>query len=149
MDLIDELAGSDTKRGYRLMLDLEAQSFQSDALYCLFDEFVGLLGHPSSLMRTRGFRLAVAQAEWDEQGKIASHFHELAAMLHDEKPTAVRQCLSALKRAVQRNPRLASLVSAELDRVDASRYAPSMAPLVARDVAALREQLARADYVED
>lgn len=141
MELIDELAGKDAKRGYQLMLELEAQSFQSDALYRLFDEFVGLTGYSSSLVRTRGFRLAVAQAQWDEQGKIASRFSGLAAMLHDDKPTAVRQCLSALHRAVELRPQLAPLVTAELDRVDVSKYAPSMAPLVAQDVAALRERI--------
>ncbi|MGN0078847.1 MAG: hypothetical protein ACI36V_08725 [Coriobacteriales bacterium] len=141
MELVEELAGRDARRGYQLMLEFEPQSFQSDALYCLFDEFVDLTEHPSSIVRTRGFRLAVAQARWDEQGKIATRFGELAAMLHDGKPTAVRQCLSALHRAVELRPQLAPLITAELDRIDVSKYAPSMAPLIAQDVAALRERI--------
>ena len=141
MDLIESLAGKDSKRGYRLMLDLEAQSFQSDALYCFFDDFVDLTRHSSSFVRVRGFRIAMAQVEWDEQGKIASRFAELAAVLHDQKPTVVRQSLSALHRVVQIRPQFAPLVRAELEKVDVSNYASSMAPLIAQDVAALRNRL--------
>lgn len=141
MDLIDELAGKDSKRGYGLMLDLEAQSFQGDALFCFFDDFVELTRHSSSFVRMRGFRLAMAQAEWDDQDKIASRFDELAALLHDQKPTVVRQSLSVLHRAVQIRPQLAPLVLAELEKVDVSKYASSMAPLIAQDVTALRGRL--------
>lgn len=63
MEIFDVLTGTDTKQGHQLMLDLEAQSFGSDVLYCLFDEFVALISHSSSFVRTRGFRLAVAQVE--------------------------------------------------------------------------------------
>ncbi|MGN0262571.1 MAG: hypothetical protein ACI4B9_07020 [Eggerthellaceae bacterium] len=121
------------------MLDLETQSFESDVLYCLFDEFVAFISHSSSFVRTRGFRPAVAQARWDEKELIASCFCDLAVMLHDEKPTAIRQCLAALHRTVQLKPQLASLVSTELDKIDVSKYAPSMAPLLTKDVAELRE----------
>lgn len=141
MDLIDELAGKDSKRGYGLMLDLEAQSFQSDALFCFFDDFVDLTRHSSSFVRVRGFRLAMAQVEWDDRDKIASRFDELAALLHDQKPTVVRQSLSVLHRAVQIRPQLAPLVLAELEKVDVSKYASSMAPLIAQDVTALRGRL--------
>ena len=52
--------------------------------------------YQSSFVRVRGFRLCCAQAQWDSENKLERHIDELLAILDDDKPTAVRQYMSAV-----------------------------------------------------
>ena len=91
-DIIQALQDRDDKRAYELSKELIALSASSPELYVLFDDFLKLLSHKSSFVRTRGFALCCAQARWDKDGKLAAAMPELLTLLHYEKPTVVRQC---------------------------------------------------------
>ena len=106
--------------------------------YASFDAFLALLQSPSSYARTRGFRLACAQAPWDSEGKLARHLDTLLVLLDDAKPTAVRQCLAALGPVVLQRPELIPRIREKLDRMNPVQYRDSMRPLIERDIAALR-----------
>ena len=138
MDIIDGLQNKKDTEAHQLLLQLEAQSADSDELYGYFDEFLELMKSKSSFVRTRGFRLACAQAKWDVDEKIEKNLDRLLSMLDDQKPTAVRQCLAALHIVVLYKPNLAERIGGKLDTIDLSKYKDSMSPLIQKDIEELR-----------
>ena len=138
MDIIAGLQNKKDTEAHQLLLKLEAQSADSDELYGYFDEFLELMKSKSSFVRTRGFRLACAQAKWDVDEKIEKNLDRLLSMLNDQKPTAVRQCLAALHIVVLYKPNLAERIGGNLDTIDLSKYKDSMSPLIQKDIEELR-----------
>ena len=141
MDIITGLQSKKNTEAYQLLQLLEKQSEETDELYALFDDFIGLLGSSSSYVRVRGFRLACAQARWDTEEKIEKNLDGLLAALDDEKPTAVRQCLAALHTVAGYKPDLAGKIQDKLDKMDLSDYHDSMRPLIEKDIDALKKEL--------
>ena len=141
MDIISGLQSKNNKEAHQLLLQLEVQAAGSNELYDRFADFLDLLNSKSSFVRTRGFRLACAQARWDVEHKIEKNLDRLLCMLDDEKPTAVRQCLAALHMVVLYQPGLADRIEAKLDAMDLSGYRDSMHPLIEKDIAELRSAL--------
>lgn len=138
MDIIAGLQNKKDTEAHQLLLQLEAQSADSNELYGYFDEFLELMKSKSSFVRTRGFRLACAQAKWDVDEKIEKNLDRLLSMLDDQKPTAVRQCLAALHIVVLYKPNLAERIGGKLDIIDLSKYKDSMSPLIQKDIEELR-----------
>lgn len=138
MDIIDGLRNRNSTRAYSFLIELEAKSAESDELYMYFDDFVELLGSKSSFERTRGFRLVCAQAKWDKKNKTEKIFDKLLSCLEDEKPTAVRQCLSALRTVLLYKSELCGKTEEKLKTLDLSKYKDSMAPLIEKDIEELR-----------
>ena len=141
MDIIAGLQNKKDTEAHQLLLQLEAQSADSDELYGYFEEFLELMKSKSSFVRTRGFRLACAQAKWDVDEKIEKNLDRLLSMLDDQKPTAVRQCLAALHIVVLYKPNLAERIGKKLDTIDLSKYKESMRPLIQKDIEELRGKL--------
>lgn len=141
--LWEALAERDHKRAHAAFLELEELAPQDPAMYGRFDELVGMLGAGSSYARTRGFLLIVACSAHDEEGRIEAAFDRMEELLHDAKPTAVRQCVQALPRLAETKPNMAGRVAAALESVDPGAYRDSMAPLVAADVARALEEIHR------
>lgn len=140
-DIIDALQDKDDKKAYALSREIGAKSAASDEYYSYFDEFAGLLIAKSSYVRTRGFALCCAQARWDESGKLKSTLPAMLALLHDEKPTVVRQCLGALHEVVLYRPELCKEIKKEVETIELSRYKDSMSPLIKKDMDALLKMM--------
>lgn len=133
-DIIMELQNKDNQKAYALFKEINAKSTNSDEFYSYFDNFIGLLTHKSSYVRTRGFCLACAQAKWDKYDKIKSNLETMLKMLHDDKPIVVRQCLNALHSVVLYKYDLRNAIRQELDKIDLSKYKDSMSPLIKKDM---------------
>ena len=136
-EIIQALQDKDDKRAHELSKELITLSASSAELYGLFDDFLKLLSHKSSFVRTRGFALCCAQARWDEQRKLATALPVMLSALQNEKPTAVRGCISALKDAVRHRPELGAELKKWAESFDTSKYKDSMAPLIDRDLISL------------
>ena len=141
MDIIAGLQNQNDKEAHQLLLQLESRSAETDELYAYFEDFLGLLKGKSSYVRTRGFRLICALAQWDHENKIEQNIDTLLSMLDDEKPTAVRQCLAALHNIVLYKPDLSETIEAKLDQTDLSKYKDSMSPLIQKDIDELRKMM--------
>ena len=101
--------------------------------------FINLLKNKSSFVRTRGFRLACVQAQRDVENKIEKNLEVILLILDDEKPTAVRQCLTSLHTVILYKPELGETIIAKLDAMDLSKYKDSMSPLIKKDMEELRK----------
>lgn len=141
MNIIEGLTNKKDTEAHKLLLELEKLSEESDQFYAYFDDFLTLLQSKSSFVRTRGFRLACAQARWDGEEKLCKNADILLRMLDDDKPTAVRQCIMALHTAVRYKPQLRDKIAARLDNMDTAKYKDSMRPLIEKDIEGLRKIL--------
>lgn len=124
---------------YRFLLELETTSAESDELYNYFEDFLKLLSHKSSFVRVRGFCMCCAQAQWDSKNKLEHHIDELLTILDDDKPTAVRQCLSALHTVILYKPDLCGRIEEKLRTLNLEKYKDSMRPLIEKDIEELRK----------
>lgn len=97
------LSGKDHKRAHELTCEICRASRQSDAYYGDFEAFERLRAFPA-----------------------------MRRLLHEQKPTVVRQCLAALCEAVPFVPALKGELEAELMCMELSVYADSMQGLISR-----------------
>ena len=132
----DETAYATTKR-------IAAESEFSDKYYKYVPEFVNLLNHKKSYIRIRALILCCSQARWDDECMIAKYLPQMLQLIHDEKPTVVRQSLNALKEVVVFKPELSEVIAAELERIDFSRYKDSMIGLIQKDVTELKTLMSK------
>lgn len=140
-EIIELLKDKDDKKAYEFAKEIGAKSAESNEYYALFDSFINMLEEKSSYVRTRGFILACAQARWDNEGRISVAFDKMCALLNDEKPTVVRQCLGALHEVVLYRPELADRICKAVKNIDLSCYKDSMAPLIKKDADELLKML--------
>lgn len=133
-NVIKALQDKDDKKAYALFKEISARSAASDEYYSCFDDFLGLLNAKSSYVRTRGFALCCAQARWDKSGKLQNALPAMLALLHDDKPTVVRQCFAALHEVVIYRSELSEAIKAELETIDLSKYKDSMSPFIKKDM---------------
>lgn len=139
--LSEALQDKDNKKAYALTKKIAAESAESDEYYCHFEEFAGMLTAKSSYVRTRGFILCCAQAQWDKSGKLERVLSSMLVLLHDEKPTVVRQCLGALHEVLQHRPGLHDAIKAEVESMNIAKYQDSMASLIQKDRNELLKQI--------
>lgn len=135
------LQDKDDKKAYALAKEIGAKSAATDEYYSYFDDFSGLINAKSSYVRTRGFTLCCAQARWDTQGKLQNTLPDMLKLLHDDKPTVVRQCLVALHEVALYRPELCKIIVKELQSINLSKYKDSMAPLIQKDIKELQKVL--------
>ncbi|MGN1399798.1 MAG: hypothetical protein ACI4WG_07370 [Erysipelotrichaceae bacterium] len=140
-NLIDRLQDKDDKKAYHLAKQIIIASAAGDEYYPYFADFLSMIKAESSYVRTRGFILCCAQARWDNQGKLENALDEMLVLLHDKKPTVVRQCLAALCEVVLFIPELSDKVKKEVDQIDLTAYKDTMTPLIKKDIAELRKVL--------
>lgn len=136
-----KLTAKDDRKAYAYSKILMAKSAENDSLYKYFDDFAGLMTSSNSYIRTRGFGLCCAQSRWDNGGKISEALPLMFKLLHDEKPAAVRQCLSALHETALFRPELSDVIIKELEAIELTKYKDTMAPLIEKDINELRQLL--------
>lgn len=137
--VLDLLQEKDDDVAYAATKRIAAESESSDKFYKYIPEFAKLLGHKKSYVRIRALILCCSQARWDNAGIIAKYLPQILPLIHDEKPTVVRQSLNALKEVVEFRPELCEMIEYELGKIDISGYKDSMIPLIKKDIAELRE----------
>lgn len=147
-DIIAGLTDRDDKAAYAYSQQIAAESENSPAYYTHLDEFSSLLNDRSSYVRTRGFVLCCCQARWDTEGKIGALLPKMLKLLHDPKPTVVRQCLNALKDVIRFLPSLCGTIREELENIDLSQYRDSMSPLIRNDIASLQSLMENSEKME-
>lgn len=133
LETLSALTSPDTKAAYEKLKAMISESQKSNIYYCMFDAFLDLVSSEKSYERVRGFKLCCAQAKWDTEGRLEESLPDLMKLLSDEKPTAVRQALSALLYVLKERPELRPLIVRYVEDMDLSGYKDSMRPLIEKD----------------
>lgn len=144
-DLIRLLTEKDDKEAFANTKQIAFDSEFSDKYYASLDTFASLLTDKKSYIRTRAFILCCSQAKWDKEGKIRDLLPKMFPLLHDEKPTVVRQCLNALQEVATFRPELRMFIENELETIDLSKYKDSMSPLIEKDIISLKKLMEETD----
>lgn len=139
MHFLDLLQDKNDEVAYTTAKRIAAESELSDKYYKYIPEFAKLLNHQKSYLRTRAMILCCSQARWDNEGVIAKYLPQMLKLVHDEKPTVVRQSLNALKEIVAFRPELCEAIAMELKNMNISGYKDSMIGLIQKDVTELKE----------
>lgn len=74
------------------------------------------------------------QAQWDNQGIIDRNLERALLILQDEKPTAVRQALTALKGLFLYKEHLSQPIKEKILAIAYDRYKETMHSLIAKDI---------------
>lgn len=139
--ILSLLQSKDAKQAYGTLLELERLSEESDQLYPYTARFAEMVNNGKYAVRVRGFRLFCKQARWDTENVVDQHIVQALAILDDEKPTAVRQALSALREVVPYKKDLWGVIRERALGIDFLRYKDTMHSLIAGDVCALLDMM--------
>lgn len=135
--MLSMLEDKDVQAAFESLKELEDFSDKSNALYPYIDKFVEMIGSEKYVIRVRGFRLFCKQAKWDVDNIIDENLKATLSILHDEKPTAVRQALAALHDLVLYKEELRDLVKECVLAIDYYKYKDTMHSLIAKDIKSL------------
>ncbi len=141
MNIIEQLQDKDNKKAYDLCQELSRESSESNKYYPYFNDFISLLSNKNAYVRTRGFILACAQAQWDKDDLLAKNLDTLLKVLYDEKPIVVRKGLAALPEVILYHPELSQKINTYLNQIDLTKYPDSMSPLIKKDIQELQKSL--------
>lgn len=133
-EIILKLKDKDDKAAYAYAKQIGEESAESQKYLGMIPEFAGMLDDKSSYVRTRGFILICNQARWADDGQIDAVFEKMSALLYDDKPTVVRQCLGALHEVIVYRPEMTDRIVQAVNKIDLNMYKNSMSPLIERDV---------------
>jgi hypothetical protein len=132
--LLEQLENKDHTVAYSALKKLLALSDNSDELYCYYPLFSALLTSSNSYVRTRGFILIAANAQWDSENKIENDIDKIFFSLSGEKPLEVRQCIKALAQIGKSKPSLRKTIIRALSTVDTTKFSSSLAPLLKKEL---------------
>lgn len=134
MNIIDIINEKDTTESYKTFVEKEIDSYESNEYYSYFDDFLKMLNNDNSYVRVRCFRMICSLSKWDIDNKIDKNIDKILLELDDEKPTAVRQCLKALRSMLLYKTNLSDVIEDKLRKLDYSKYKDSMSPLIKKDI---------------
>lgn len=132
--LIEILYSNDDKDAYNSLIQLENLSENDNEVYSYINEFFAMLDNQKSYIRVKGFRLICKNAKWDNDNKINKNIDKLLSELEDEKPTAVRQCLNAIKDIVKYKKELNFKIEEKVLSINYLKYNDSMRGLIFKDI---------------
>lgn len=135
--LLGLLEEKDISVAFEALKELEKISDTSDVLYPHINKFVSMMDSEKYVIRVRGFRLFCKQAKWDTDNLIDRNLDSALNILNDEKPTAVRQALTALQDIVLYKKKLREQIKQQVLEIDYLRYKDTMHSLIAKDIDSL------------
>lgn len=133
-EILNTFYGKEKWDTYKKFQQIENDIQDNDYLYNYFDEIKEMLLNEKSYIKVRGFRIICQLSKWDKDNKINDSIDILLDVLNDDKPTNVRQCLSALNILLLYKPELSNIVIKKIVNIDCSKYKNSMSPLIKKDI---------------
>ncbi|MGN0906608.1 MAG: GNAT family N-acetyltransferase [Bullifex sp.] len=132
--LMHRLTDKDNVRAFAFAEKVVSMSESSDIWSRQVNRLTPLLADKSAFVRIRVAMIITSQARWIPLDDVLP---ELLKLLHDKKPSAVRQCLSLLASLIKEHPRYTDSVIKEVRSMDLSAYPDTMRPLIEKDIAVL------------
>lgn len=123
-----------TPKAFKNLKEMETLSDSSDIFYPYINKFIEMTSSEKYVIRVRGFRLLCKQSKWDSENVINNNLSSVLDILNDEKPTAVRQALAALKDVAIYKPELRDTIKEKSLAIDYYKYKDTMHSLIAKDI---------------
>lgn len=112
--LVEWLSLKDDNIRYQAFLLLQSRSIFFDDVYPFWDIFRDKLKSDNSYQRSIGLMLVAENTKWDAQNRMEDTIDEYLALLNDEKPITIRQCIQALGKVVAFKPGLNKKIADKL-----------------------------------
>jgi len=130
--LIELLSEKDDKIRYRALQLLLNRSSSSKDVYVFWDTFAAGLKNANSYQRSIGLMLIAENAKWDTQNKL--NIDDYLALLYDDKPITIRQCIQALKKIIPYKENMRLKIAEKLMAVNISEIRETMQKSVLLDI---------------
>lgn len=132
--LIDLLSTKDDDIRYRAFLLLQGRSAFADDVYPNWQIFRDKLKSTNSYQRSIGLMLMAENVKWDTQNRMDAALDDYLALLRDEKPITVRQCIQALSKIIPHKPELGEKIAAALLALDLLSIKETMRKPILQDI---------------
>lgn len=132
--LVEWLGEKDDKIRYNAFLLLEDRSLFSSDVYMFWDNFREKLKSENSYQRSIGLMLLADNARWDTENKFDLALDDYLALINDEKPITVRQCIQALLKIIPYKKPLHLKIAQQLMALDISKIKETMQKLILIDI---------------
>jgi len=132
--LVGWLCDKDDAVRYPAFLLLLQRSTLSNDVLLYWDRFVEMLSGENPYQRGIGLALLAENAKWDEIGKTEAMLPDYIALLQDQKPVTIRQCVQNLQKIVASHPGLNRFIAEKLIALDLEAIRQSMRKLVLTDI---------------
>lgn len=119
---------------YRSFLALQYRSRFFSDVYPFWESFRSKLNSENSYQRSIGLMLLAENARWDSENRMHETIDELLALLQDEKPVTVRQCVQSLGEIAKSKPDLNGKIVSGLISLDLSGIRETMRKPVLLDI---------------
>lgn len=132
--LVEWLSEKDDKIRYQSLLLLQRRSSSSDYVYPFWDIFRKKLKNENSYQRSIGLMLIADNAKWDKDNRMDDTLDEYLALLNDEKPITIRQCIQALRNIVPYKKHLNKKIANAIMGINISNIKETMRKLILLDI---------------
>lgn len=132
--LIEWLSLKDNACRYQAFLLLQNRSVFFDDVYPHWDIFQDKLHSANSYQRSIGLMLLAENVRWDAAQKINGAIEAYLALLHDEKPITIRQCIQSLEKILPYAPQLNEKIAGKLISFDLTSVAETMRKSILLDI---------------
>ncbi len=133
-ELVDLLAEKDNKIRYQAFLLLQARSEFSGDVYPFWEVFEAKLASGNSYQRSIGAMLMAENARWDAPDRLEGSLDSYLALLNDEKPITIRQCIQSLSKIAPYKPRLTGKIAERLAAFDFFSVSETMRKSILLDI---------------
>jgi len=104
--LVEWLSLKDDNIRYQAFLLLQSRSIFFNDVYPFWDTFREKLSSDNSYQRSIGLMLIAENVRWDAENRMEEIIDEYLALLKDEKPITVRQCIQSIGKIASVKPEL-------------------------------------------
>jgi hypothetical protein len=132
--LINLLEEKDDNLRYHALLLLQNRASICADVYPFWDILVEKFKSSNSYQRSIGLMLIADNVRWDTAGKFDSILEDFLAMVDDEKPVTVRQCVQSLCKIVPHKPSLIPRINEKLLAVDLSARKETQQKILLMDI---------------
>lgn len=132
--LVEWLSFKDDNIRYQAFLLLQNRSVFFDDVYPFWDTFREKLSSDNSYQRSIGLMLIAGNVRWDAENKMEETVDEYLALLNDEKPVTIRQCIQSLGKIVAAKPGLYDKIASGLISFDIMAVKETMRKSILIDI---------------
>jgi hypothetical protein len=132
--LVDLLSEKNDNIRYQAFLSLQYRSRFFNDVYPFWEAFRSKLKSDNSYQRSIGLMLIAENARWDSENRMNGTIDEYLALLKDEKPITVRQCIQSLGEIAKYKPDLSGKIAERLISLDITEIRETMRKSVMLDI---------------